>query len=121
MTDDERRRLMDAGAAAFERGEFYEAHESWEEVWDVLDDPERRWVQGMIQVATGLHKLGRFRSDVCRTLLGKALVKLADAPPSLDGIDLDRLRADAQRIADGIDRGERMDAHTVRLHRTHDR
>src|SRR5262249_13857653 len=47
----DRRRLMDQGRAAFNRGEFYEAHEFWEEVWNEIDDPERLWVQGMIQVA----------------------------------------------------------------------
>lgn len=90
--------LMRDGAGAFNRGEFYEAHEFWEDVWNEIDDPERTWVQGMIQIATGLHKLTRERPDVCRTLLEKALTKLADAPPALYGFDLTRLRADAARL-----------------------
>jgi predicted metal-dependent hydrolase len=111
----ERRQRMDEGRAAFNRGEFYEAHESWEEVWDEIDDPERRWVQGMIQIATGLHKLQRFRSDVCLTLLRKALGKLEGAPDALDGIDLAQMRRDAERVAAAIERGERPDAATVKL------
>jgi predicted metal-dependent hydrolase len=94
---------MKEGQRAFNRGEFYEAHEFWEEVWNEIDDPERTWVQGMIQVATGLHKLGRDRPDVCRTLLTKAIGKLEGAT-TLDGYDLAKLRAEAQAILQSLDR-----------------
>jgi predicted metal-dependent hydrolase len=111
----ERRHLMDEGRAAFNRGEFYEAHEHWEAVWDELDQPERRWVQAMIQIATGLHKLARHRPDVCRTLLGKALAKLEDAPAALDGFDLARLTAEASRVLAALERGERPDPASVQV------
>ncbi len=109
------RELMDEGRAAFNGGQFYEAHEFWEEVWNVIDDPERTWVQGMIQVATGLHKLQRFRSDVCLTLIDKALGKLKDVVPSLYGFDLAGLVEDARRVKAGIERGERPDPASVVL------
>jgi len=98
---------MDEGAAAFTRGEFYEAHESWEEVWNEIDDPERAWVQGMIQIATGLHKLSRGRPDVCRTLLAKALAKLDGAPPILDGWDVAEMVRGATRLLRAIEQEER--------------
>jgi predicted metal-dependent hydrolase len=87
-----RRELMAAGQVAFNRREFYEAHEYWEEVWDVIDDPERRWTQGLIQLATGLHKLAHGRPDVCETLLRKALGKLETAPASFEAIDVEGAR-----------------------------
>jgi predicted metal-dependent hydrolase len=117
MTADERQRLMNAGCAAFNRGEFYDAHEHWEEVWNEIDDPDRTWVQGLIQVATGLHKLARDRPDVCRTLLYKALAKLDGAPDALDGFDVRRLREDAARILAAIERHERPDPRSVRFSR----
>ncbi|MSP61860.1 MAG: DUF309 domain-containing protein [Myxococcales bacterium] len=116
MEAGERKRRMDAGCAAFNRGEFYEAHEHWEDVWNEVDDPDRRWVQGMIQVATGLHKLQRFRSDVCATLLAKALGKLHDVPAVLDGFEVGALRAEAERVLAAIGRGERPDPASVVLH-----
>jgi predicted metal-dependent hydrolase len=118
LTPDERLRLMKAGRAAFNRGEFYEAHEHWEDVWNVIDEPERTWVQGLIQIATGLHKLQRELPSVCATLLRKALVKLADAPERLDGLEVLRLRRDAERILAEIERGERPNPALVRLERT---
>jgi len=106
---------MAEGRDAFRRGEFFEAHEFWEAVWDEADDPERTWIQGMIQVATGLHKLERGRSDVTATLFKKALAKLADAPAALDGMDLATLRSDAAAVLAAVGRGERPGVAAVRL------
>jgi predicted metal-dependent hydrolase len=111
----ERTRLMEAGRDAFRAGDFYEAHEHWEAVWDVIDDPDRRWIQGMIQIATGLHKLAGGRSDLCERLLRRALDKLADAPAVLDGLDLFTLRADATALCAAIARGQRPPPASVRL------
>jgi len=106
---------MADGRAAFNRGEFYEAHEFWEEVWLELDGAERLWVQGMIQIATGLHKLARDQRATCRTLLAKALAKLADAPPALDGFDLARMIAEARAVDETLARGEPADPRSVIL------
>jgi hypothetical protein len=103
----DRERLMKEGGAAFNRGDFYDAHEFWEEVWNEVDDPDRRWIQGMIQIATALHHVGRERLASARTLLHKALDKLVDAPPALDGWQLHRLRDDARAILRALDGGER--------------
>src|SRR3954452_824676 len=108
MDESERRRLMEEGRGAFNRGEFYEAHEFWEDVWNEIDDPDRTWVQGMIQIATGLHKLQRDRPDVCMTLLAKALTKLTDSPAALDGYALGKLRDDAIRVYHSLDHREKV-------------
>jgi predicted metal-dependent hydrolase len=115
MEQAERREHMDAGRDAFRRGEFYEAHEHWEAVWDEADDAERPWLQGLIQIATGLHKVSQGRSDVGLRLLRSALGKLAGAPPALDGLDLGRLIADAGAAADALARGERIQPQSVCL------
>ena len=114
MEADEKTRLMAEGRACFLRGEFYEAHEHWEAVWDEADDPERRWIQGMIQVATGLHKVTRGRSDIGLGLFRRALDKLRDAPPSLHGVDLAGMIADARAATAEIDAGGRPDPRKVR-------
>ena len=45
------------GIELFNRREFYEAHEAWEEGWiDELTD-DRLLLQGLIQVAAGLYKV----------------------------------------------------------------
>lgn len=115
MEPAERARLMKEGQRAFNKGEFYEAHEFWEAVWDVIDDPDRRWVQGMIQVATGLHKLSRDQPAVCRTLLTKAVGKLIDVPAVFDGFQVGALRSEAERLLAALETGQPAHANAVKL------
>ncbi len=115
VEDDERRRLMEAGRSAFNRGEFFDAHEHWEDVWNEVDDPDRRWIQGLIQVATGLHKVSGDKRGPARTLLAKALVKLTDAPDGFDGFDVATLRRESESALATLERGELPDARRVRL------
>jgi predicted metal-dependent hydrolase len=71
------------GRAAFARGAFFEAHELWEEVWRGLDGEERTAVQGLIQLAAGLHHLGRGRPRPADRLLTRGLEKLSRCAPAL--------------------------------------
>jgi predicted metal-dependent hydrolase len=118
VSPEEQKRLLGDGRAAFNRGEFYDAHEHWEEVWNEIDDPDRRWIQGLIQVATGLHKLQRERIDSARTLLARALDKLADAPETWQGLAVGALRRAAEATARALERGERPDPASLRLDET---
>ena len=47
---------LENGAALYARGEYFEAHEAWEELWLSLDGEPRLFVQGLIQVAAACHK-----------------------------------------------------------------
>jgi predicted metal-dependent hydrolase len=70
------------GRAAFNRGEFFAAHELWEDVWRGLAsmDDGRLLVQGLIQIAAGLHHLQRGRTRPAARLLVRGANKLARAP-----------------------------------------
>jgi predicted metal-dependent hydrolase len=72
------------GARHFDAGEFFEAHEAWEQYWRVAtDEAERRFFQGLIQVAAGFHKLLVMRSAASAArVLARGLAKL-DACPAL--------------------------------------
>jgi predicted metal-dependent hydrolase len=116
MLENERRRLMEEGARAFNSGEFFVAHELWEAVWNAIDEPSRTWVQGMIQLAAGLYKLQQDRPELCRALLQKGIAKLHDAPVALDGFALVRLRDDAGELDRLLGAGQKVAASTVVLH-----
>ena len=106
---------MEDGRAAFNRGEFYEAHEFWEDVWNEIDDPERTWVQGMIQVATGLHKVSGDKRGPARTLLEKALIKLQDVPAGFAGFDLATMKREAWEALQVLVEGKLPEARSVKL------
>jgi predicted metal-dependent hydrolase len=43
-----------AGIVLFNRGDFFEAHEVWEDLWMDTASPDKRFYQGLIQAAVGL-------------------------------------------------------------------
>jgi predicted metal-dependent hydrolase len=47
-----------AGIVLFNRHDFFEAHEVWEDLWQECCGPERKFYQGLIQAAVGLLHFG---------------------------------------------------------------
>ncbi|MBK9430450.1 MAG: DUF309 domain-containing protein [Elusimicrobia bacterium] len=43
--------------ARFNRGDYFEAHDAWEEIWNEAPEAERGFYQGLIQVTTALHHM----------------------------------------------------------------
>ena len=95
------------GACLFDRGEFFEAHEVWEERWKVTTSAtERAFLQGLIQVAAAFHKLVVMKSeDAAGRLLAKGLAKLDACPERVEERGLtafcERLRESANELAAG--------------------
>jgi predicted metal-dependent hydrolase len=100
------------GAALFDAGAFFDAHEAWEERWRVTTDPtEKLFLQGLIQVAAGFHKLFVVESvDSALRLLAKGLAKLDACPAQFAGMDLANFRRAIAECARAISVGtfERM-------------
>ncbi len=86
MTE-EQRREFERGIAAFNRGEYFEAHEIWESVWIASNGPQREFLQGLIQVSVALHHLSRGNSSGARSLIERAEAHFADLPSPYHGID----------------------------------
>ena len=90
----EQRSLLAEGQVAFNRGQFFEAHELWEDAWRTLAGSERLAVQGLIQIAAGLHHLQNGRRRPAARLLAKGIDKLSrgvlPAPPQLSAASLAR-------------------------------
>lgn len=81
-------------------GEYYEAHEAWEDIWSQEDDDEYRvFVQGLIQVTSAFHKLFVQREPVgAGKLLARGLEKLDRYPADYLGIAVGGFR-DQARVA----------------------
>ena len=73
---------VERGRVAFNRGGYFEAHELWEEVWHELAGAERIFVQGLIQIAAGLHHLEQQRPRPATGLLRKGLEKISRGAPA---------------------------------------
>jgi hypothetical protein len=89
------------GVRRFAAGEYFEAHEAFEDCLDEVESDER-WdlLVALIQVAVGYHKLASGHPGGGR-MLGLGHEKLAPFPDVAWGIDLGRLR---RRVAVDRDR-----------------
>jgi predicted metal-dependent hydrolase len=94
----DRRRAFDAGVAAYDRGDFFEAHELLEPAWMGTAEPaERDLLQGLIKLAAAyVHGVRGNPLGIARNLAG-ARERLADALGSpaaaASGIDVGALVA----------------------------
>ena len=91
------------GVEQFNAGRFFEAHESWEEVWLKAAEPERTHLQGLIQITAAFHHYRHGNLEGARRLLESALLKLSDAPDVLRGIKLGELEQAAAKWLGALD------------------
>lgn len=80
------------GLAAYDRGDFFEAHELLEPAWMGTDDPgERAFLQGLIKLAAAyVHDVRGNPTGIVKNLTGARawLAESSVAEPSRGGIDL---------------------------------
>jgi predicted metal-dependent hydrolase len=84
---------FDKGVGEFNRGFFYECHDTLEELWAGVRGPSRDFFQGLIQVAVGFYHLGNDNPIGAARLFDRALKRLAGYPGQYAGVDLDALRS----------------------------
>jgi uncharacterized protein len=97
-TDPRTAAALRRGAALFDEGRFWEAHEAWEEAWLEEDGDVRLFLQGLIQVAAGYHKATvQLQPNGCVKLLRSGLDKLEPLPPEFLGVSLGRFLPEVMR------------------------
>lgn len=72
--------------------EFFEAHEHWEGVWLKCAEPEKAFLQSLIQISAAFHHLQRGNIAGTKSLLRRALEKLEGYPQDFGGVAVAPLR-----------------------------
>jgi predicted metal-dependent hydrolase len=72
--------------------EFFLAHEHWELVWLRLPEPEKTFLQALIQVAAAFHHLQRGNRPGAESLLRHAQRRMEPLPDVFGGISVEPLR-----------------------------
>jgi len=85
------------GVGLFNARKFFQAHEVWEELWLEEHQPEKSFLQGLIQLAAACHHHARGNARGARSLATMGLAKLARFPDDHRGIALAELRSEADR------------------------
>jgi predicted metal-dependent hydrolase len=94
------------GLRLYEAGEFFTAHEAWESVWLAAPEPEKTFLQGLIQVTAAFHHLQRNNPLGTTLLLQAALRRLDRYPPGFGGISVTVLCQDIRERLRTLEAGE---------------
>jgi uncharacterized protein len=82
--------------------EFFDAHEYWEAVWLKCDEPEKTFLQALIQITAAFHHLQRGNPVGTASLLRAALRRLDGFSAEFGGIAVEQLRTSIRIWLDAI-------------------
>jgi hypothetical protein len=84
-----------AGIDEFNRGEFFQQHETLELLWRATRTPDRALYHGILQIGVGLHhwRSGNFHGAT--VLLDEGIERLRPFAPRCHGVEVAALIADA--------------------------
>ena len=82
---------FERGIAEFNRQEFYACHDTLEAVWVEAPEADKRFYQGVLQVAVGCYHLSNDNLRGAIILLGEAVRRLRDYQPDYEEIDVEQL------------------------------
>jgi hypothetical protein len=91
-----------AGILLFNGGDFFEAHEVWEDLWADSGPPERRFYQGLIQAAVGLQHFGNGNLRGAAKLYRSSRDYMAPYAPHYLGLDVEDLWRRMERCFAGV-------------------
>lgn len=93
------------GLQCYRAGEFFEAHEHWEVVWLELAEPEKSFLQALIQVSAAFHHYRRGNVVGMVSLLTRALRRLERCEVVFGGVAVGALREELRVWVAGLELG----------------
>ena len=86
------------GIKQFNQRQFYECHDTLEAIWIEAPEIDKRFYQGILQVAVACHHLSNLNLRGAIILLGEAIRRLCDYQPDYYGIDIEQLLAQSSHL-----------------------
>jgi predicted metal-dependent hydrolase len=93
------------GLSCYRRTEFFLAHEHWEIIWLTLEEPEKSFLQALIQTSAAFHHLQAGNSAGAISLLRRALRRFELCPERFAGISIDGLRLGVREWLEAMESG----------------
>ena len=84
-------KLFKNGLDAFQKHQFYDAHEYWEDLWSDYRLVDAKFIQGLIQLAVGYFHISNNNKNGARGLFNKCIPKLIEYRPEYRGIDIENI------------------------------
>ena len=104
---------LDRGIDLFNQREFYECHDTIEEIWLQESSDRQPFLQGLIQAAVAFHHYEHGKWGAARSMLQMAIDKLSPYPNAFDGLEigplLTALRSWKAALDEALKRRERRE------------
>jgi uncharacterized protein len=81
------------GVTQFNQREFYACHDTLEALWIEAVEPDKKFYQGILQVAVALYHLGNQNWRGAVILLGEGMNRLRGYQPAYAGLDVEQFLA----------------------------
>lgn len=92
------REVIAAARNLFNEERFWETHEEVEALWKTKEGAERELLQGFILVAVAFVHLQKDETEICLSILRRAMKKLEVKLDTYEGLNVRALRENAQEI-----------------------
>jgi hypothetical protein len=83
--------LFKEGLHFYRAGEYFEAHESWEDLWSDYYLPDRKFIQGLIQLSVSFVHLENGNIKGAKSLLNKCTEKFKEFDGLQRGVEVNNL------------------------------
>ena len=100
------KKRFEEGVALFNRGQFFDCHEVLEEVWLEIPGDQKKFLQGLIQVAVAFHHLRRKNLVGAHRLLAAGVEKLSGFGRQQDAVDVAALLEALKPVQQHLHAGE---------------
>jgi uncharacterized protein len=91
------------GIRQFNRGDYYDCHETLEEIWMHEKGKIRDLYKGILQIGVGIYHARRSNLKGAMRLVSSGIELLSPFAPECMGIDVAHLLVDAGRFREGLD------------------
>jgi hypothetical protein len=92
-----------AGIEQFNRGEYYEQHETLEVLWNAEPGSVRDLYRGILQLGVALYHLQRLNHHGVVTMLARAVDRLKPFAPACQRVDVSALVDDARSVLRAVE------------------
>ena len=95
----EKEALFQKGLMEYEKGDYFEAHEAWEDLWSDYNLTDRKFIQGLIQLSVSFVHLRNGNMNGARSLLKKCSEKFEPYQHLQRGINMNELKMGIETVA----------------------
>jgi len=118
MNEREKHAAFLRGMQQFNSREFWHAHESWEAIWLIAPEPDKTFLQGIIQISAAFYHHQKDNLAGMRSLMERGLAKVEQFAAGYRGIQLEELREAVRGWLAADTRGAPLPGQYPRLRRT---